>query len=394
MSKISEISNNAFPVARKTNPSAESTDGFSDIFSEALTKTEDSGTPTIMNTDSVFVDTTEDILAKTIEDSLANNMLAMTTSSDSAAAMSPGYGVESMLLASAATGEIDDNQIAIFMLYMMMNASSSDSSDASMLYGVMSALLTSMTSASAITTDAVGDAPGTTIPIVVGWDTSSVVDGSENNEITAQPPYSGPIKSAAIPDASEDGSAILPIAYWTPATPAIVGSEADRSAENLRAIIDQFNVETAGRYAPRDGYTYCNIFLWDVTSALGCEIPHYVNPDTGEPMTYPDVSGSMELNSNRTLDWLISKGGEYGWREVTAEEAQNAANQGLPAVTIWKNPGSVGHVQVVCPSEDGLYNAEKGPTISQAGRKTLNYAYARSVYSVNGMSKLRYFVHD
>jgi len=63
-------------------------------------------------------------------------------------------------------------------------------------------------------------------------------------------------------------------------------------------------------------------------------------------------------------------------------------------VTVWKNPGDVGHVQVVCPSEDGLYNAEKGPTIAQAGRKTLNYAYSRSVYSISGLSKVRYFVHD
>ena len=396
MSNISEISSIALPVIPKTSPPAEPADGFSEVFSEAIAAAESTESTTARSSGSVFLDTTEELLAKTIGDSLASNMLAMTTSSDSASAMSSGFGVESMLLASAANGEIDDNQLAIFMLYMMMNASSSNSSEASMLFGVMSALLSSMTNSSAIKTDAAGDAPGATVPIVVGWDTSATASGSfANNEVTTyQLPFEGPIKSAAVPGTTQDGAAILPTAYWQPTTPAIVGSESNRSAENLRAIIDQFNVEIAGRYVPRDGYTYCNIFLWDVTSALGCEIPHYVNPDTGEPMTYPNVTGSMELNSNRTLDWLLSKGSEFGWREVSAEEAQNAANQGLPAVSIWKNPGDVGHVQVVCPSEDGLYNEEMGPTIAQAGRKTLNYAYARNVYSVNGMSKLRYFVHN
>ena len=410
MSKISEISNNALPVLRSAAPPPEKAEGFADVFSEALAKTVDSDvavttdssvsnspdipviTSNAASSGSVFVETTDDILARTMQDSLVNNMLTSTTSSGSAMQLSSGMGVEGMMLASAANGEIDENQLAMFMLYMMMNSLGEDS-EMSMLYGVMSTLLTSMTDGAAIKTDAVGDAPGVTVPTVVGWDTSEYTGGDGITGVPMAPIYTGPIKSAVTPEISPDG-AILPMAYWKTTTPAIVGSEDNRSAENLRAIIDQFDVENSGRYKPRDGYTYCNIFLWDVTSALGCEIPHYVNADTGEPMTYPDVTGSMELNSNRTLDWLVTKGVEYGWREVTPEEAQNAANQGLPAVTVWKNPGDVGHVQVVCPSEDGLYDAERGPTIAQAGRKTLNYAYSRSVYSVNGLSKVRYFAHD
>ena len=396
MSKISEISNNIPPLTQIQVVTTEPSDGFADVFSDALAKSNSSNTAdattNISNSASVFMYTTEDVLAKTMQDSLITNMLTSTTSSDSAMQMSSGIGVEGILLASAANGEIDENQLAMFMLYMMMSSAGEDS-EMSMLYGVMSTLLTSMTDASAIKTDAVGDAPGVSIPTVVGWDTSGYTGDGNTVSSPAVPPYTGPIKSAVTPEVSPNG-AILPVAYWKPASPAIIGSEGNRSAENLRAIIDQFDVENAGRYKPRDGYTYCNIFLWDVTSALGCEIPHYVNADTGEPMTYPDVTGSMELNSNRTLDWLVTKGVEYGWREVSAEEAQHAANAGLPAVTVWKNPGDVGHVQVVCPSEDGLYNAEKGPTIAQAGRKTLNYAYSRSVYSISGLSKVRYFVHD
>ncbi len=379
MSKISEISNNSYPPVRKTSSGVNPAESFSDVFTDALENTDE-----LQGTSSAFADTAEDLLAKAVEESLVSGMLTSTTGGGDLA-LSSGYGIESLLLANAASGEIDGTQLAMFMLYMLMSTSGEDS-DMSMLYGVMSALLPSVTSSSAIKTDAVGDAPGVTTPVVVGWDRSG---GSFSADI-----YTGPVKSAVAPRAAQGGEAVLPVAYWKAATPAIVGSEDSRSAENLRAIIDQFDVENAGRYVPRDGYTFCNIFLWDVTSALGCEIPHYVDPDTGEPMTYPDVSGAMELNSNRTLGWLLSKGGEYGWREVTAEDAQNSANAGLPAVGVYENPGGIGHVQVVCPSEDGLYDESKGPAVAQAGRKTLGYAYQRSIYSESGMSKVRYFAHD
>lgn len=172
----------------------------------------------------------------------------------------------------------------------------------------------------------------------------------------------------------------------------IISNIGNRSAELYRAVVDQFNVENNARYQPRDGNTYCNIFQWDVTKAMGAEIPHHTNANTGAPTTQddPDV---RYMNANRISDWLNSLGEKYGWYEVSAEQAQRLANQGHPAVTIWKNnSGGHGHCQVVVPSEDGTYDPVKGVAIAQAGRRLFNNAYITNVYSAS-LPEVQYFAH-
>jgi len=180
------------------------------------------------------------------------------------------------------------------------------------------------------------------------------------------------------------------------ANPAVTSASANRSAQLYRRVIDQFQVESNPRYAVNkkgDNDTYCNIFLWDVTRAMGAEIPHYVDAQTQEAKTYPDVSGARELNANGIYDWLGEKGADYGWVQVSAEQAQRYANQGLPAVTAWKNPdGGHGHVQVVCPSDDGGYDAARGVTIAQAGRTLTGYAPIKSVYGER-LGSVVYYAH-
>jgi hypothetical protein len=159
-------------------------------------------------------------------------------------------------------------------------------------------------------------------------------------------------------------------------------------------VIDQFQVETNPRYAVNKkghGDTYCNIFMWDVTSAMGAEIPHYVDAKTGAPRTYPDTKGASEMSANSIYNWLHEHGSNYGWFEVTPEQAQTLANQGRPVVTAFKKTGH-GHVQVVCPSKDGQYNAERGVTIAQAGRHLSSYKPITSVYNAS-LPKVKYFAH-
>ena len=174
--------------------------------------------------------------------------------------------------------------------------------------------------------------------------------------------------------------------------PSIMSNAANRSASLYRSVIDQFSVETNPRYAIRNGSTYCNIFMWDVTRAMGAEIPHYIDPKTQAPRYYPDVKGASQMNANATYNWLHEHGSDYGWYEVTPEQAQVLANQGHPAVTAYKNPGGHGHVQVVCPSQDGRYDAKRGVTIAQAGRHFYNYAPITKVYN-KSLPKVSYFAH-
>jgi len=176
--------------------------------------------------------------------------------------------------------------------------------------------------------------------------------------------------------------------------PTITSNAYNRSAALYRNVIDQFNVENNSRYDKNNGSTYCNIFLWDVTRAMGAEIPHYIDPKTWDTRYYPDTKGALQMTANRTYDWLFKKGSEYGWHQVSAEQAQALANSGRPVVTAYKNPSGHGHVQVVCPSKDGTYNAKKGVTIAQAGSRLYNYAYISDVFSKKGMSKVVYFAHN
>ena len=192
-----------------------------------------------------------------------------------------------------------------------------------------------------------------------------------------------------------DGEA-TPYAAGKPCNPELFSTQSNRSAANYRAIINQFDVENNGRYKVNKkgtGDTYCNIFMWDVTSAMSAEIPHYTDKETGEPRTYPDTKGAMAMTANRMHDWLGKHGQTYGWKEATAEEAQAYANAGRPAVTVWKNSGGHGHVQIVAPSKDGTYNAQKGVAIAQAGRRLRNDAYATDIYGSSTMKQIKYYVH-
>ena len=160
-------------------------------------------------------------------------------------------------------------------------------------------------------------------------------------------------------------------------------------------VINQFDVENNPRYAVNQkgtGDTYCNIFVWDVTSAMGAEIPHRIDRDTGAPA----ASGGdniQSINANRMTDWLNTYGPQYGWYEVSAEQAQALANRGSPAVAVWKNKGGGhGHVQVVSPSEDGAYDPSRGVAIAQAGRLLRNYTYITNIYS-SRLKDVQYFAH-
>lgn len=206
---------------------------------------------------------------------------------------------------------------------------------------------------------------------------------------------SGSAGQAGAPAAGWTGTDGIPAAAGRAVNPPLTNGEGQRSAAAYRAVIDQFDVENNPRYAVNKkgrGDTYCNIFVWDVTRAMGAEIPHYVDPDTLEPRYYPDIRGARELSANGVADWLERVGARYGWRRVSAEEAQALANRGHPVVTAHHNPGGSGHVQVVCPSADGRYDPSRGVTVAQAGRRLMNYGYITQIFG-RGLSEVVYYAH-
>jgi len=183
----------------------------------------------------------------------------------------------------------------------------------------------------------------------------------------------------------------IPAEPWKPVTPQVTSSAGGRSARQYAQVIDQFNVENNDRYAPRDDKTYCNIFVWDVTRAMGAEIPHYYDVKTGAPKAYGD-SQANQMSANGMCNWLNKQGEDYGWYRVSASKAQSLANQGKPVVTAWKNNGGKGHVQMVCPSADGRYSAARGVTVAQAGSTLTRYTPITRIFK-KSLSEVAYYAH-
>lgn len=297
------------------------------------------------------------------------------TAGTGASGMPPGFGsfntggIESAIMAAAATGEVTDAQIALLMLCAMMQGS--QDGDFSMLMQMMASMLTKIE----------GDAEKLRSDVMsTGYDPYVLYNIDRE------------VFHTRIPGTTGTGEVVLPLEIWKPTTPAIVNVEGERDPLLYRAVLDQFNVETAARYRPfRNGYTYCNIYVWDATSAMGAEIPHYIDPATGAPRYYPDIKGTHELGAIAIDKWLRTYGESYGWREVDAATAQSYANMGKPAVT---TAGEIGHVQMVCPSADGGYDELKGVTVAQAGAKVANYTYITNIYGAGSLKNVRYFVHE
>ena len=260
-------------------------------------------------------------------------------------------GIEQAILAAAASGQTDDAQIALFMLMSMME--NNQNSEFSMMMSMMGAMLMQI---------------------------QADKDSLRSNAMSAgyDPFVLGLIDRYVFnwdaPGSSGSGQVVLPVGHWRPTTPAVTSGEENRNPELYRAVIDQFRVETAERYRPfRDGNTYCNIFMGDVTRAMGAEMP--------------DSMGAIAIDN-----WLKTDGQASGWREVDAETAQMHANRGKPAVT---SAGSLGHVQIICPSRDGKYDPVRGVTIAQAGRIVTNYSHISSIYSASALANnVKYWIHD
>jgi monofunctional biosynthetic peptidoglycan transglycosylase len=155
---------------------------------------------------------------------------------------------------------------------------------------------------------------------------------------------------------------------WRAYAAPIQSSPGQRDRFLYDSVINQFRVSTNPRYRQDlqgRGETYCNIFVWDVTKAMGVEIPHWVD---GEGNRMDDGEGS-ELDANGLIRWLESTGDRSGWEAVDAGRAQALANQGFPVVATWKNPGGIGHLAVVRP---GDHSETEGPNIAQSGSVNFN----------------------
>lgn len=173
---------------------------------------------------------------------------------------------------------------------------------------------------------------------------------------------------------------------WEPTTAPITSGTEHRNAAALVRVVAQHDVEHHDRYRPGNpGPTWCNIFAWDVTRALGCEVPHWIR--------------SKETNANELVLWLeghLHNGGalqgpDHGWRPCDKPTARARALQGFPTLVTYSNPNPArsGHIAVVmpagAPSGDDLQ-------IAQAGASCFSYGPLASGFGP--ALPLKWWTHD
>lgn len=178
---------------------------------------------------------------------------------------------------------------------------------------------------------------------------------------------------------------------------------------NQYAVVETLNTEDSGRYQPGGGNTYCNIYAFDVVTALGAYIPrtwwtataiqrieagdeavsqteYQRRADAGEPVTgliRPQYGETVvELNANSLNTWMRTYGAAFGWTQAAdMSAAQDAANGGNVVVILASNadPRRSGHITVVLAESSEHQAARDGqgqviaPLQSQAGASNFKY---------------------
>ena len=164
---------------------------------------------------------------------------------------------------------------------------------------------------------------------------------------------------------------------------------------NQYAVVETLNVEDSGRYQPGGGNTYCNIYAYDVVTALGAYIPRvWWTPNAiariqaGEQVAVEYGQTVTELNANALNTWMRTWGAEFGWSQAASmTAAQDAANSGKVAIILAANanPRRSGHINVILAergdhtaqrhpaAEDGTPGEVEVPLQSQAGASNFKY---------------------
>lgn len=169
---------------------------------------------------------------------------------------------------------------------------------------------------------------------------------------------------------------------WKPLDAPVRGP-IPRHVQTAAAVLSQFQVESSARYQPVKNTTFCNIFAWDFTRAMGCELPHWIDVDC-EPCT-PGIPGALETTANQLYDLLLA--GRWWWREIEEAAAAARAAAGFPTVGVWYNSAGPGHIAVVEPLP-----ASPGLRVAQAGAVCGRQFALRSVFG--GGKVVRFFTHD
>ena len=199
---------------------------------------------------------------------------------------------------------------------------------------------------------------------MLGKTVESKGDGAAEGDSSQVPVFDG--RQAAPELANKD--------VWKAVQPPVQSHPGRRSLALLQNVINQFAVGTNPRYVPDAvDKPRGHIFVWDISRAMNCEVPHFVGP--------------RELTIGQTVDWIRHEGPMRGWTRADANEAVEAAKHGQLAIAL---PCDIKmkHLAIVLPlpADPGLK-----PRVASASRKIGdNLPLAEGI----GAHAAEYFVHQ
>lgn len=152
--------------------------------------------------------------------------------------------------------------------------------------------------------------------------------------------------------------------------PPVQSREGRRNGALYRNVIHQFGVANNPRYeAEGRGH----IFVWDVSKAMHCEIPHFM--------------GMRELSLGQTVDWIRLEGPMRGWTRTSLEGALEAAQGGHLVIALPKDI-KVKQLAVVLPEK--TLAPDLKPFVAAAGpRKGSKLKLSEAL----GVFAAEYFAH-
>lgn len=142
----------------------------------------------------------------------------------------------------------------------------------------------------------------------------------EAEEPEAPEPLSGPVYDGIHPAAS-----VTALDTSRPILAPLQSCSGRRSLRSTLNVMAQFAPGHNPRYLPdAKGASRAHVFVWDVSRAMGCELPHFAN--------------GRELSVAQTVDWLRAEGPSRGWQKLALPAALEQVDRGNLAVVVPRDP--------------------------------------------------------
>lgn len=175
----------------------------------------------------------------------------------------------------------------------------------------------------------------------------------------------------------------------------------DGTVDSVLKIVSWLGVEKGGRWQPKPGTTYCNVYAHDLCNLIGAYVPRVWWNDVNKTDRAELGKTVHELSANALFRWFKENSEKFGWRRVyTLDELQEAANDGDACVIVAcnRNEQWSGHIACVIGESDRCKAQRVDgkvalPVQSQAGAKNYELSNISSWWTSGTFIEHGFWVH-